>query len=156
MVVFEDIELLNSTDCVVASEIYFLFQESYRKEAELLSVVKFPPLERSVTAIRESASSFWGKKTALGLAGVIEVQEADTVLRVLSLAVSPDFFRHGVGSGLLNFVIATWKGKNLEVTTAIGNAPAIGLYHKFGFTEVKCWSSAEGIALVQLERRHHR
>ena len=67
-----------------------------------------------------------------------------------SLAVDPEFFRQGLASQLLRFVMQSAAGKSVMVDTAIRNKPAISLYRKLGFLETKNWKTPEGIKMVTL------
>jgi ribosomal protein S18 acetylase RimI-like enzyme len=49
-------------------------------------------------------------------------------------------------------VLAKFSWKIAEVQTANANIPAVSLYKKHGFLEIKSWPSKEGIELILLSK----
>ena len=77
--------------------------------------------------------------------GVLILHEKPEVLHVSSLAVAPEYRRHGIAKQILNFSakIAKKRGKRwLELTVLKKNIPARRLYEKSGFVkkEERRWS----------------
>jgi ribosomal protein S18 acetylase RimI-like enzyme len=152
----EEIHLLNHKDEDLATQIYSIFQQSYMVEAKLIGATDFPPLRRSVNNITLSNSNFWGLRDLNGLIGVIEIEQADTLIQICSLVTSPRLFRNGIGTDLLKFVLAYLKWQIVEVQTATANLPAIRLYQKVGFSEQKRWHSKEGIELIVMSKSNEQ
>ncbi|MBQ4863117.1 GNAT family N-acetyltransferase [Pseudoalteromonas sp. MMG013] len=144
------IEQLNHSQHSVASQIYGVFQDSYKIEAALIGTIHFPPLSRSVQNIESATTLFYGYFEANVLAAVIEISVTDTLLSIESLTVSPQFFRKGIAHKLLNFIISTYQRPEAIVETAAVNTPAINLYRKQGFIVFKTWTPAHGIEKVAM------
>jgi len=131
--------------------IYSIFQRSYQVEAKLIGSKNFPPLTRTAKNIQETSQSFFGLWSSKRLAGVIEVELSGLTLSICSLVVDPDFFRQGVASQLIDFLVKSLDYQEAYVETAVANLPAIKLYQKHGFTEVKQWTPQHGIKKIQLK-----
>ncbi|WP_240485031.1 GNAT family N-acetyltransferase [Arenibacter latericius] len=65
------------------------------------------------------------------------------------MAVHPLFFRRGIGKELIEFIFENIDSNHFTVETAIKNIPAITLYKKLGFHEVKQWDTEIGIRKIQ-------
>ena len=137
---------------IVASEIYDVFQLSYKVEAGLVGVEDFPPLRRTASDIQSSSSQFLGLRVGIDLAAVVEYSHVGENLSVDSLVVHPQYFRRGLANQLLQSLLATVQWKTACVETAAANNPAIALYQKNGFSESKLWQTADGIEKIQLKR----
>lgn len=146
--------ILTQTDNSIAKTIYLLFQKSYPIEAKLIGVESFPPLERSLKEIQNSKTIFLGYYYNGDLAGIAEIELMDRLLDINSFVVSPSFFRQGIGSKLLKHLLTTLSFESAVVETASANQPAILLYKKFGFIEVKNWMTDIGIEKVMLSLQH--
>jgi ribosomal protein S18 acetylase RimI-like enzyme len=146
------IELLEHSSQNVANQIYHVFQLSYKVEASLVGVEDFPPLRRSASDIQSSNSQFLGQRIRGHLAAVVEYSRGGMDVSIDSLVIHPKFFRRGLASQLLQSLLAKDQWQNACVETAAVNFPALALYRKFGFSESKRWTTAEGIDKVQLMR----
>jgi len=144
----------NSIDDV-ASQIFTVFQRSYKIEAQLIGVDDFPPLSRSVENIAQSTTSFYGFSENSCLAGVIEVVIDDKHLSINSLVVDPDYFRRGIADKLIKHVLGLVDFSQAVVETAVVNSPAIKLYQKHGFVEFKRWTPSHGIEKLALSINTH-
>ena len=72
--------------------------------------------------------------------GVLILHEKPDALHISSLAVAPEYRRHGIAEQILNFSekIAKRRGKRwLELTVLRKNNPARQLYEKSGFVKKK-------------------
>jgi ribosomal protein S18 acetylase RimI-like enzyme len=69
------------------------------------------------------------------------------------LVVHPGFFRQGIARKLMEFIFNTFDSKLFVVETGPENGPAIELYKKFDFKEVKQWNTDHGIRKIKFERR---
>lgn len=132
------------------NKVYVVFQRSYRVEAGLIGVRDFPPLHRGRDEMRQASTVFVGYWVASELAAIIEIQPVERQLEICSLVVDPAFFRQGIASRLLSFVLNERKWKTAVVETAVVNKPAITLYQKHGFVECKRWRPDHGIEKIML------
>lgn len=145
-----NIQLVNHRNQAIAGALWSVFQDSYGAEARLPGVDVFPPLERSVEAIRGSTTSFWCYERNNHIVGVIEVEEGPDYVSICSLAVRPAYFRQGIAAALVSYVLPKAKARKVIVRTAKLNTPATSLYKKLQFVELDTWIAKEGIALVSL------
>lgn len=150
MVKQKPIILLNHKDGCISKEIYTIFQNSYQKEADLIGIKNFPPLQRTKQNIQESNTQFWGLRQSEQLAAVVETSCIQRQLDIHSLVVNPSFFRQGLASYLLQFILKNSNWTTAIVETAVANQPAIKLYQKLGFIERKRWIPTHGIPKILL------
>lgn len=146
------IQQLQNKDSHISNKIRSVFQASYAIEAELLNATDFPPLKRAVESYRETDNSFFGYSKNGELAGVVEIHETKDYTHIQSLVVHPRFFRQGIAGSLLKFVFSSFDSELFMVETGVDNGPAIKLYEKFGFKEVKQWNTDHGIRKVRFEK----
>ena len=144
---------LENSNKLVASQIYTVFQNSYKIEAELIGVAEFPPLSRSVNNILNSKTQFYGFSDKDFLAAVIEIEVEDGQLDINSLTVDPSYFRKGIADKLIRYVLDNFDLKKATVETAVVNKPAINLYQKHGFVEFKRWTPSHGIEKLAMLRQ---
>ena len=137
-------KLVNSND-EIAKRIYTIFQNSYKVEAQLIGVVDFPPLLRSVKDIVYAKTEFYGFSDNNCLAAIIEIAIEDKRIEINSLTVDPKYFRKGTANKLIGYVLDSFDCTEAIVETAVVNTPAINLYKKHGFVEFKRWTPAHGI-----------
>ena len=83
---------LNNSNEEVATQIFTVFQNSYKVEAQLIGTLYFPPLLRSAKDIEDSKTQFYGFIEDNCLAGVIEVALSGKHLEIDSLTVDPNYF----------------------------------------------------------------
>lgn len=129
----------------VASQIFTVFQNSYKIEAQLIGVIDFPPLLRSTKDIVNSETLFYGFNENESLTAVIEITIEDKLLDIHSLTVDPKYFRKGIANKLITYVLEKIDFSKAIVETAVVNIPAINLYKKHGFVEFKRWTPSHGI-----------
>ena len=146
------ISQLGHTKENIARSIREVFQASYVVEAELLKAVDFPPLKRPLKDFINSSNTFFGFWIGNELAAVVEIKSEEKFVHIQSLVVHPNFFRRGIASQIMTFVIAQYGSEMLMVETGADNGPAIALYKRFGFIEVKQWMTDIGIMKVRFER----
>ncbi|TMM53912.1 GNAT family N-acetyltransferase [Maribacter algarum] len=147
------IQELNHKDVLVARKIRSLFQVSYAVEADLLNAIDFPPLKRSLANFLKSSTGFYGYFENNELAAVAEIENKNNNTHIQSLVVDPYYFRQGIGKKLVAFVFDTYNTPTFSVETGLTNLPAIALYKKFGFIEIKQWETNHGIRKVRFEKR---
>ena len=145
------ITTLNNKDHKTAQQIRVVFQVSYAVEAVLLKAVDFPPLKRTISEFVNSDTDFYGYWKDKKLAGVIEIKHDEKLTHIQSLVIHPDNFRQGMASQLLQFVFDHYQSEIFMVETGVDNLPAILLYQRFGFEEVKQWDTDHGIRKVRFE-----
>jgi ribosomal protein S18 acetylase RimI-like enzyme len=136
---------LDNSNKVVAEQIYTIFQNSYKIEAQLIGARIFPPLLRSIKDIKSAKTQFYGFSENECLAAIIEIVIEDKHLDIHSLTVDPKYFRKGIANKLLSYVLETIDFSDAIVETAVVNLPAIKLYKKLGFVEFKRWTPSHGI-----------
>ncbi len=129
----------------IAEQIFTVFQNAYKIEAQLIGAHDFPPLSRSAKDIQNSMTQFYGFIENNCLAGVIEIVIEIKRLKIDSLTVDPHYFRKGIAHKLIDYVLGTMFVSEVMVETAVANLPAINLYKKHGFAEFKRWTPSHGI-----------
>ncbi len=144
---------INNKENKIAEEIRAIFQVSYTVEAKMLKAVDFPPLQRTVSQFLKSDSEFYAYYLTKNISGVIEIENDEDLTHIQSLVVYPKYFRNGIGSKLVQFILDTYKAKIFTVETGIDNHPAIKLYKSFGFQEQKQWDTNHGVRKVRFEKR---
>ena len=143
------IKKINNTNILTSYKIHKLFQLSYKKEADILKVKKFPPLSRSVNDIFNSKNYFFAYFLKDDFLGIIELNDRVNV-HIQSLVVHPDFFRKGIASQLIDFVTIRFNKRTFTVETALGNYPAVKLYKRYGFRELGTYNAEFNIRKIRL------
>jgi ribosomal protein S18 acetylase RimI-like enzyme len=136
---------LDNSNEDVAHQMFTIFQNSYKIEAQLIGVLDFPPLLRGVEDIKTAKTKFYGFSENNNLAAVIEIVIENMNLDINSLTVDPQYFRKGIADKLMNYILEKFDFSQARVETAVVNAPAIKLYKKHGFVEFKRWIPSHGI-----------
>ena len=143
---------INNKENKIAEEIRAIFQVSYAVEAEMLKAVDFPPLKRTVAQFLNSNSEFYAYYLIENIVGVIEIENHKNLTHIQSLVVYPKYFRSGIGSKLVQFILNTYKSKIFTVETGIDNHPAIKLYKSLGFQEQAQWDTNHGVRKVRFKK----
>ncbi len=146
------ITLVTQKNIVVAKKIYLLFQRSYSVEKRIIGATVFPPLNRSIADFSKSKNIFYAFCRGDFFIGLIEVVVNSENTHIQSLVVDPDFFKRGVGSALLSYVLKKHKKPIFSVETAIKNLPATRLYEKHGFVRVFEWNTNHGVKKIRFEK----
>jgi ribosomal protein S18 acetylase RimI-like enzyme len=139
------IKKLDNSNAEVANQIFIIFQNSYKVEAQLIGTLDFPPLSRSVRDIENSESLFYGFSENECLAAIVEIVIEGKHLEINSLTVAPLHFRKGIADKLISYILENVNFSEAIVETAVVNTPAINLYKKHGFVEFKRWTPSHGI-----------
>ncbi|HEY5549576.1 MAG TPA: GNAT family N-acetyltransferase [Coriobacteriia bacterium] len=137
----------------VAEAILEVQLSAYVLEARLIGATRFPPLERIVIDILHSNEVFVGAEVDGELAGVLSHEAGPEAgcRDITSLAVAPRWHRSGIATKLLAEVLGESAERVIEVSTATANAPALGLYARFGFVEEsRCVKGPEPVEIVHL------
>ena len=142
------INSLHHRDPEIGALIFDIFQESYAIEAALLNCDDFPPLKRSIHAIKNSDTSFFGYYSDSHLCAVMELEIYPNHIHVRSLTVHPKYFRQGIGYGLLQFVLDEFDAQLITVETGHANHPAVNFYLNFGFKKDKVFMTDVGIEKI--------
>jgi len=144
---------INNKETKIAEEIRAIFQVSYAVESDILKAVDFPPLKRTVSQFVNSHSEFYAFSIIKNIVGIIEIDSHDDLTHIQSLVVDPKHFRKGIGRKLVQFTLDTYRSKLFTVETGIDNQPAIKLYKRLGFQEIKQWDTNHGIRKIRFEKR---
>ena len=145
------ITILDHKNGAQAKEIEQVMQLSYQEEANLLQIADFPPLRRTAKHIQATDALFFGYKIGTELVALAEIEnEAKETVNIASFVVLPNMFRKGIGTKLLEYVLARYAAYTVTVSTAKENLPAIGLYTKRGFKVAESWFTPDNIAMVTL------
>lgn len=139
---------LNHKNQQVAHAIRSVFQASYAIEAKLLNAKDFPPLKRTLEEFLASSNRFYGYYLTEQLAGVVEVKVEAKNTHIQSLVVHPEFFRQGIGSALVQFVLDNYNTKTFTVETGLANEPAKDLYYGFHFRREREYDTEQGIRKI--------
>jgi len=94
------INKLDNSNEEISNKIHTIFQSSYKVEAQLIGVLDFPPLLRSVKDIVNSKTDFYGFIDKNCLAAIIEIEIDAKHLDIHSLTVDPKYFRKGIADKL--------------------------------------------------------
>lgn len=144
---------INNKKNRIAKEIRDIFQISYAIEAKMLKAIDFPPLKRTISQFLNSNSEFYAYYLTNNIAGVIEIKNNQDVTHIQSLVVYPKYFRKGIGSKLVQFILDTYKSRIFTVETGLDNYPAIRLYTSFNFEEQDQWDTDHGIRKVRFKKK---
>ena len=135
-----------------ANNIWDIFQHSYTVEAKILKVDNFPPLNRSISQIMKSNNIFFAFYNCSDLVALIEIDSSKKNTHIQSLVVCPKYFRRGIGSKMVQFVLDTYNSNIFTVETGADNYPAINLYKHFAFKEEFNWDTEHGVRKIRLHR----
>ena len=141
---------LDQSKETVAEQIWQVFQQAYEQEAVLIGTENFPPLRRSKADIQKSGLKIMGIIQDDSLVAVAELDEEEQVLILESFVVAPSHFREGIGTTLLQYIMAEYSSKTIMIETTALNVPAINLYTKFGFIESPHYFTNDGFEMVRL------
>ena len=148
------IHLLPHKNISTAKKIHHIFQRSYRIEANLIGVEDFPPLRRTINSFQKSNTHFYGFLKNDELTALIEIDVDENQLEICSLVVDPLFFRQGLASQMMEYILEKFPRNISVVETATVNSPAISLYEKYGFSIKKKWRLKIGIEKVVMVREN--
>jgi len=137
-----------------ANIIHGVLHDAYIKEAALIEVDDFPPLQRTVDEVMASDNQFYAYRHNETVCGIIELEPlldraVDGTL-IASLGVLPHAFRNGIGRALVKHALHASSGK-VVVSTSDRNKPAIRLYESQGFSVLRRYTATDGTTLVELK-----
>ncbi|KOO46196.1 GNAT family N-acetyltransferase [Priestia koreensis] len=145
------IQRLSMHENIVAEQVLAIQLRAYALEAALLNYPDLPPLKDSVYTLQNTNETFYGYVKDNELAGVISIEENEGVYIICRVAVNPHFHRQGIAQELLNFIQERYS-TTLVVTTGVANTPAVRLYEKSGFQEVRRFYMPDGLELVTFSK----
>lgn len=126
---------------------------AYKVEAALIKFDGIPQLNDTVESIMTSKETFIGYKYEGELAGFISYEVKDNEIDFCRLVVRPNYFRKGIASKLLDYVVYENSGvKRFTVSTGSNNVPALTLYKRKDFTPYHEVEVAAGIYITLLEK----
>lgn len=144
---------LDLRDRNLAQWVLAIQRAAYAVEAELVGFDAIPPLHETLGMLQSLHERlvFLGASRHRRLAGVLAYARDGDVVDIDRLAVDPAFFRQGVGRSLVREMLVRERAAaRVVVSTGLANAPAIALYHSFGFVKVAEREPSPGIHLVDL------
>lgn len=147
------IQKLDHTNPGISELIRSVFLVSYPYEAELVGADYFPPLHRPLEDFIHCDNDFLGYWVADALAAVMEVDSNTASTHIQSLVVDPRFFRQGIAGKLITYVFDNYTTEQFTVETGLANDPAVLLYKKWGFAEVKRYDTEYGVRKIRFGRR---
>lgn len=132
------IHLLNHHQKEIAEQMLAVQLPAYQIEAELIRFNGIPQLNDTPQSLMSSDEIFIGYFERSKLAGFISFTETEELIDICRLVVHPDFFRKGIASSLLTYLLASKQSiQKVVVSTGAKNTPAIQLYERFGFAKTK-------------------
>ena len=141
-----------ASDIEVARRVLEIQQASYRAEADLVGY-DIPVLHETLDELQSQPLVFLGVSSNHVLAGLLGYRRDDDVVDIDRLAIDPAFFRLGLATKLMRELLVRERdARRFTVSTGFGNAPALALYARFGFTIVGTDEQAPGVQTVQLAR----
>jgi SAM-dependent methyltransferase/ribosomal protein S18 acetylase RimI-like enzyme len=149
------IEPVDHRPLEMARRLHAVQMAAYAQEAKLLDATWFPPLERTVQEVQASDDVFVAAFIGQELAGAISTgpDPEGLGMTIASLVVLPQFQRQGIASALMEAVLSAHGGGDLTVQTGAKNLPALSLYARTGFFEMRRWlAGREPLELVKLLR----
>lgn len=128
---------------------------SYAVEAKLIGFDGIPPLADDENSLKNCDETFWGFfNTRNELAAVIAYLRNDRTLDICRLVVSPEYFKNGYATPMLEFIEQEEQGiKEIIVSTAEANTPALNLYCKLGYKRVGSKVVKESLEIVSLQKK---
>jgi ribosomal protein S18 acetylase RimI-like enzyme len=149
------IQFVNNGELLIAQQLHAVQMVAYAQEAKLLGAIYFPPLERTVVELQTTEEVFLAAFMCQELVGAASVwpDPEGTGMNIASLVVAPQIQRQGIGTALMASVLATHGSGEITVQTGAKNLPALSLYARAGFIELRRWFVGhEPLELVKLQR----
>lgn len=136
------------------NEIIELQKASYLIEASWINCYDIPGLLDDDSKLLESKETFYGYRIDGMLEGIISYRILDNTLDIHRVAVDPKYFNRGIASDMIKHVEnKVGKIERIIVSTGKENYPACRLYKKLGFDIVGETDIAEGLKIVNFEKK---
>lgn len=146
------IHILKIRNPMVAKNVLALQKAAYGEEMKWIGFW-IPVLDETEETLKNSGEIFVGFHIGKTLCGVVSYALRDGIVDITRVAVHPDFFRKGIAEALIRYL------ERLEldmvgavVTVAEENLPAIKLYEKLGFTEMRYFVTKEGLSMIEMRK----
>ncbi|MDY0940132.1 GNAT family N-acetyltransferase [Priestia megaterium] len=146
------LQILEHRRVDIALQIVAVQVEAYQEEAKLIGFSDIPQLTESKEDIMKSKEVFIGEMIEGKLAGVLSFEKENGRLTICRLVVRPRYFRKGIGSRLLTYVLQRYPECECMVSTAERNTPAIKLYEAHQFSIIKHTAAADNLVLVTMKK----
>ncbi|GGH38798.1 GNAT family N-acetyltransferase [Paenibacillus segetis] len=146
---------LSLHDHEVVEQVWSLQHTAYRLEALAVGLMEYPPLPDTFESLRNSTEQFYGyyaEEEGELLGAIATTSSIPSTLGITRLMVHPNYFRQGIGSALLNYVISEHSEmKTIAVTAGTLNVPAVSLYRQYGFIPCGAMMAAPGVELTRFQ-----
>jgi ribosomal protein S18 acetylase RimI-like enzyme len=140
-------------DDEIARDVLALQRAAYAVEAALIGSDGIPALTETLDQLREAGETWLGCLDAEGLSGAVAWQRLDDgTIDICRLVVAPRAFRGGVATALLDELDRRHPGLPMIVSTGTANEPALNLYRRRGFGQVRQREAAPGLLVTELAR----
>lgn len=138
----------------IAGQVHTMQQAAYTVESQLIGYPDLPPLRETETDLQHSGEQFLTYGEEGQLAGAVSYLRLGDMLDICRLVVSPAYFRRGIAGKLLEAVERSEPGiRQITVSTAEKNLPAVTLYKKHGYRVARRTVLADGLVLVELRKQ---
>jgi ribosomal protein S18 acetylase RimI-like enzyme len=148
------IQFVDHRTLLISQQLHAVQMIAYAQEAKLLGAVYFPPLDCTVDEVQATDEVFLAAFMNQELVGAASVwpDPEGMGMNIASLVVAPQFQRQGIGAALMASVLATHGRGRITVQTGAKNLPALSLYARAGFVELRRWFvGREPLELVKLQ-----
>jgi ribosomal protein S18 acetylase RimI-like enzyme len=147
-----EIRKLNFASLQKLQEVLDLQQKAYAVEANVLGVQFLPPQQESLRDLQNTHEEIFAMLDCNQYVGALFLEKMDDGLSINKLFVDPNYFRKGIGSKLVEYVVKLYPTQKFRVSTGEANKPALRLYDEFDFSLIDTKDLGEGLKLVTLER----
>jgi ribosomal protein S18 acetylase RimI-like enzyme len=143
---------LDLADDVTAVSVLSVQRAAYAAEAELIEFDGIPGLHETLDELRRSEEHWIGIFEEGQLVAALAYEVTPEILDISRLVVSPAAARRGFGLQLVNTVLDTVSRPTTIVSTPSANIPALALYSKLGFRDVREEEVVPGLTVTYLQR----